>query len=633
MPPELLCGPSFASIDPATGESYSVSGIANSKPKFSMRSWTSLPRPLLICVAVLFCVATASYALSWMHYSGGPAHPVELGFNQHHDVLFDRATSSIPIYEVRPESPAERAGLRAGDHIIGLNGHTLTSYALFDRIWSRSRPGDSVDVTVRRSGDPQPLTLHAIFRSARTSTPGDALRESAGEILILYPVFFVLVGFVVLFLRLDDAQAWRLALLFACFVTAPSFDRAPALPDLLRAFTSVYRTVFLSLISSAFYIFFALFPERYPLDRRAPWLKRVALAVGASQIPAGLSYSDPRWPAFATKVLGDRAPDHLRHTLTYGFVVLGLVSLLWNCSSRKTSPEAQRKSRVLLWGTLLGLFPGVFEHIIIDFSGYRPPFWIDVVLALLVLLYPLSFAYSIVKHRVLEIPVLLRRSARYVLVQRSYLLLLFCGALLAIFLFARFFSGYFAQNSEIGMALSACFGVALVWVSGPLVKRGTDRIDRAFFRSSYDARMILQDLAEKIRTATDRREQARMLELHIEGALHPRSLACYLEARDGNLTTEPRTVPRDRGTIPPPPPRPKVPFRFGARFVLRDTDTIPASLPFLTELVRHGKAWDVPPPVLDEAGDNPALAPECLVPILGRDGNLIGLMVLGGRLS
>src|SRR6202007_996104 len=177
---------------------------------------------------------------------------------------------------------------------------------------------------------------------------------------------------------------------------------------------------------------------------------------------------------------------------------------------------------VLLWGTLLGVLPIILEKILVDFFGYRPSFWVDVTLTLLLLLYPLSFAYAVVKHRVLDIPVLLRRSARYVLVQRGYFLLLFCGALLAIFLFARFFSRYFAQNSQFGMALSAVFGGALVWVSGPVVKRGTNRIDRAFFRSSYDARMILQDLAEKARTVSSRGELALLLQHHLEKALRPK---------------------------------------------------------------------------------------------------------------
>jgi sigma-B regulation protein RsbU (phosphoserine phosphatase) len=601
--------------------------MTNPTSNVSLRPWTSLPRPLLIVLAVLFGAATTFYALAWMYDARHPGHPVEIGINQSSETLFDPETSSIPIYGVVGGSPAEKAGLRAGDQIIGLNSHTLTSYALMAKVWSRSHPGDAVDVTVRRAGETQPLTFHAIFRAVGGGRAAEGFaRTSAQRILSFYPIFFVIVGFAVLFLRLEDPHAWLLALLFAGFVAVPSFSNLPVLPNPLQTFLSFYRTFFYSLIASLFYIFFAQFPDKSPLERRAPWLKWVSLAIAAFQVFPGLPFGDARLPRFVGKVLGQAGSAHLRLALTYGWLVLGLVSLLWNCTSRETSPEARRKSRVLLAGTVFGVFPFVIEHIFIDFSGYRPRFWIDVSLSLLVLLYPLSFAYSIVKHRVLEIPVLLRRSARYVLVQRGYFLLLFCGALLAIFLFARFFSGFFAANSQFGMVLSAAFGVAMVWVSGPLVKRGTDRIDRAFFRSSYDARVILQDLAEKTRTVTGRHELARLLEFHIEGALHPKSLACYLETGDGNLVAE-------SGTVPFVLPRPKFPFRLGARFVLREADTLSTAFPFLEELARSGKAWDVPPAVSDEAGDSAVLIPECLVPIAGRNGKLLGLLVLGPRLS
>lgn len=608
--------------------------MAHSVPKFSLRSWTSLPRPFLLAVAILFCVANAVYGFTWICDAHRPAHPVEIGINQARPTYFDPAIAAVAIFDVLPGSPAERAGLRGGDQIIALNGHTLASYKLFELIWGRSRPGDAVDITVRRPNQPEPLTFHTTFRAAASNSSAEgAARATANKILGFYPIFFVLVGSSVLLLRPDDSHAWLLALLFACFMAVPGLKGPQAMPDSLRLFTLLYRAVFASLIASLFYIFFALFPEKSPLERRAPWLKWAALTIGASQIVPGVLYAEPTWPKSFSKWLGPFGSNYVRHGLTYGLIALGVVSLLWNCYTSETSPDARRKSRVLLGGTLLGMLPVILEHVVMDFFGYRPPYWIDATLVLLVLLYPLSFAYAIAKHRVLEIPVLLRRSARYLLVQRGYFLLLLCGALLAIFLFARFFSGYFAQNSQFGMTLSAFFGVALVWISGPFVKRGTDRIDRAFFRSSYDARMILQDLVEKTRTASDRNELARLLELHIEGALHPQSLACYLEDRDGNLVAERWAAPRQLGAVPPPPPRPMFPFRFGARFVLRQVDTIPATLPLLAELALHGKAWDVPSPVSDNSGNNAALAPECLVPILGRNGKLIGLLVLGGRLS
>jgi phosphoserine phosphatase RsbU/P len=609
----LICPRTFAVIDLIAGESYSLDGMANSPSHPPARAWTSLPRPLLLALAVLLCAVTTLYSLVWMYDARHPGrHPVEIGINQSRDTFFDPNTSSIHIYNVVSGSPAEKAGLRDEDQIIAINGQVLTSYSLLEKVWSRSRPGDPVDITVRRAGEPQPLTFHAIFRATPLgSLPEGSARASAREVLSLYPIFFVLVGFAVLFLRLDDSYAWLLALLFAGFVAVPNFNNQVALPDLLRTFTSTYRAIFYSLIAPLFYIFFALFPEKSPLERRSPWLKWVALAIAASLFVPELPYEDFHLPAFVTKALGFLALARPRLALIYDTLILGLISLLLNCYSAKTSPEARRKSRVLLAGTFVGVFPFVIEHFFIDFTGYRQQFWIDATFSLLVLLYPLSFAYAIVKHRVLEIPVLLRRSARYVLVQRGYFLLLFSGGLLAIFFFTRFFSGFFARNSQFGMTLSAAFGVALVWVSGPLVKRGTDRIDRAFFRSSYDSRMILQDLAEKIRTVSDRRDLAALLERHLTNAFHPQSLAIYFVGAANELVATGHPVPEGLASLD-------------------------ANAHFLRELAARGRAWDVPLPGDPDAPKEFPLAPlspECLVPLLGHDGRLMGLLVLGQRLS
>jgi sigma-B regulation protein RsbU (phosphoserine phosphatase) len=574
----------------------------------SLSRWSSLPRPVLLALAVIFCAATTLYALAWMYDAQHSAlHPVGIGFNESRPTFFDRSTASIPVYNVEPGGPAERAGLRAGDQITALNGRTLTSYSVFDELWTREHPGDAVDVTVRRAGEPRPLTFRVIFRSVEAGRAAKGVAQtSAREVLGFYPIFFVLVGFAVLFLRLDDSKAWLLALLFAGFVAVPGFNKQLALPGPLPTFTWLYRSIFCALIGALFYIFFARFPEKSPLERRAPWLKWVALASTAFQIYPGLPFGDAR-STFVGNLIGDVGSAHLLLAL----LVLGLISLLWNCYSAETSPEARRKSRVLLAGTVFGVFPLVLEHILIDFSGYRPRFWIDASLSLLVLLYPLSFAYSIVKHRVLEIPALLRRGARYVLVQRAYFLLLFCGALLTILLFTRFFSGFFADHSQFGMALSATFGLALVWVSRPLVKRGTDRIDRAFFRSSYDARMILQDLGAKIRTVSDHRQLASELEHHLMQAFHPQSLAIYFAGPGCELVAIGPALPQ------------------GLTALAVDT-------PFLHELIARGRAWDIPPPSDPEAPQNFPLAPlspECLVPLLGHDARLIGLLVLGQPLS
>jgi serine phosphatase RsbU (regulator of sigma subunit) len=181
------------------------------------------------------------------------------------------------------------------------------------------------------------------------------------------------------------------------------------------------------------------------------------------------------------------------------------------------------------------------------------------------------------------------------------------------------------------MTVSAVFGIVLVWASAPMVKRGTERIDRLFFRSAYDAHVILQDLAQKTRMVANRHELAKLLEIQIEGALHPKSFACYLRGADANLVVEGSPVPGGSDEIQASLPRPKFPSRFGAVFIPRELETVPTTLPLLTDIAQRGKAWDVPQSP-DMLGVGP-LAPECVVPILGRSSRLIGLLVLGSRLS
>src|SRR5271157_2775874 len=577
-----------------------------------MRPWTAVPRPLLYLFAAFLCVAATLYACLWMYDNRRLAHPVELGFNLGRDTIFDAETKSIPVYNVAPGSPAERAGLRPGDAIIGLNGEPVTSYAQFDRIWTYSSPGDHVKIAISRAGQPAPINLDGVFQATRLTLPAEGFaRAAAKQIIGLFPVLFLIVGFAVLFSRIEDPYAWLLTLLFTSFIASPSLNNLGLYAKWAQRPVEIFHAVFAGILPAMVYLFFAVFPEKSPLERRAPWLKWLAVLFGISQIVRGLETSNPPWPEWLSGPLGSMTAHYLRLTIGYSFTGMGFLSLFLTSINRQGSLEARRKARVLLWGTLLGILPRMLERFAVDFWSIHVPFWLDTLIILTVVVYPLSFAYAIVKYRVLEIPALLRRSARYVLVQRGFFMLLLLSAFLAIFFFSRYFSSVFAAHSQTGIALSAFFGVALVWASAPFVKRGSQRIDRAFFRSSYDARMILQDLAEKSRSVTDRGELAALLESHLMQALHPKSLVIYAAATDGTLQAVGREIPAGLESL--------------------KTDT-----PFFQKLADYGRAWDVPPPDSRDALENfpyEPLAPECLVPLLGHNARLVGLLVLGQPLS
>jgi phosphoserine phosphatase RsbU/P len=564
----------------------------------------SLPKPLLAALAILFAAATILYSGLWM-YSTRSGISVELGF----DDQYLRAERCDHVTSVVPGSPAEAAGLRPGDCISAIYGRPLENAFSVPDVWDRHRAGDSVELTIRRPGVPAPVVLHGTFRSRRDVSNEAGVTTRVGEeITNTYPVAFLVVGLAVLFLRLRDRNAWLLALMFAGFISIPGFPNLAGLRPSLRSFLVAYRGVFDNMVAPFFYFFFSVFPARSPLDRRVPWLKWTSLVLGALLALPLWRGHDPA--SFEAAGLGAGFTRIFVLCFLYGLLALGLVSLISNATSAPT-PEARRKIRMILWGTLVGVVPATVSIAAGDFFRFHVPLWLVAPIVLLLWLFPLSFAYAVVKHRVLEIPVLLKRSARYVLVQRGFIVLLLILAASAIALFTHTFSRFFQTGSNMGMTLSAVFGIALVGVFAPVVRRGTERIDRAFFRNAYDARMILQDLAERTRTATDRQELAALLERHLNEALRPSSFAVYLETHDGELSAA-------GGRVPP------------------ELATLSGAQPVLADLARRGRPWEVPVESLSPNGSAfplAALKPDCLAPMLGRDGRLLGLLALGPRLS
>jgi len=577
-----------------------------------MRKRVPLRKPFLATVATLLAVIAIAYGSLWMYAVRQTSRPaVELGFNSQHTPQYDQTTHSQSVEDVVPGSPAERAGLRVGDRIIGVNGRALDTDLASNEAYVHGRPGDAVEFTVERAGQPAPLTLHGVFRAATAGESDSIARSSALQITGSFPIPFLLVGFAVLFLRLEEPHAWLLALLFCAFAAAPGFLNPLAVPPALRTFAFAFRAVFYGLLPPLFYLFFAVFPLQSPLDRRLPWLKWVGLLFGACTVFPGLRTGDPGLRAVIGQLVGSRNADLIDAGLNYDLIALGIISLAQNSFMSAVPREARRKSRVILWGTVVGVMPIVLERMAMDFAGYRPSFWVDTVLVLVVSLYPLSFAYAAVKHRVLEIPVLLKRSARFLLVQWGVHILGVIATTAIVLFLARTFSKQISTHPEISVFPVFGLGAFMLWLGIVGGGRVNKRLDRAFFRSAYDVRLILENLAEQTRTASDGRQLAMLLERQVRQALHPKTLACYLESGNGRLAVISGALPTT-------------------------LETLATNTPVLVELARRGKPWELSPSDsngAEELRTLAPLAPECLVPILGRENNLIGMLVLGQRLS
>ena len=564
-------------------------------------------------LAIAFAAATMLYTWFWMvaaRFEQPPA--VELGL----DFPYQPSQNANVVTNVKPGSPAERAGLRAGDQVVAFDGRRTESLEDQVRVWNLHRPGDSVRLTILRPGESGALEFTGVFRrNSDVAATSGSLQGAAGRLLRnSLPLAFAAVGLVILLLRPQDRNVWLLACFFAGIIASAGrpgdFRTAPAL---LRPWMEAYNGIFLSFIGASFYFLCALFPARSPIDRRLPWLKWAALVLGL--VDAGeLSRPGVSRPvATLSRLIGPQAADRFDFGVTFGFLALGLVSLAANYFAAREA-ESRRKIRAIFWGTVVGFTPALIRAGLEQYTAFRAPEWLNMLLIAVLLLVPASFAYAVFKQRVLDIPVLLQRSARYVLVQRGFLILLCFVSFGLTLLFAASLAHL---PVEIGMghststALGAVFGTALLWGGSRVHTRVSGRIDRAFFRSAYDVRVVLENLAESSRTATGREALAHLLLNQLNAALQPASLVVYLATGSGELGAA-------AGVAPP------------------ELQTIRRTSPLLVELARRGQPWELPPAGLENDPATAVLArlhSGCLVPILGRDGRLVGLLALGPRLS
>lgn len=563
-------------------------------------------RPLLLGLALVFAAATALYSGTWMYYQR-VVRPVEVGMDT------QPSPAGIIVQKVWKNSPAEKSGLRVRDVITAIDGHGINSPAacgrVLDQVWMASHPGETVNLTIQRPGQSQPLLLTPVFRAVQGGGDDTSLaRRGALEVVGIYPLLFLVVGLAVLFLRLEDSNAWLLALMFAGFIAEPNMpDTMGIAPDLLMRFMYASQTLIKSLLPGLFYFFFAVFPTRSPIDRRLPWLKWALLMVGAGFGWGGVRDGSLDALPFLYAVLGKSAIDITNTIAGYGAVILGMASLVWNVLGAPRV-EDRRRLNVMLWGTLVGITPAILIGIPYDLAHSGPPFWLGFARGVFLFLIPLSFAYAVLKHRVMAIPVLLRRSARYLLVERGFAILILLVSVGLTLWFGQAFSKRFSAGTKAAIPIGATFGVLLITAASQVHRHVRTRLDRAFFRSAYDAQQILENLAAQTLAVTDREGLASLLHEQIEDALHPEPLYVYLQASDGHMYAFTGNPPAEAQRL----------SRTGSGF---------------DRLAERHEPLELDPASMDGTQLEP-LHPECLVPIWGWPGQKMqGLVVLGARLS
>jgi serine phosphatase RsbU (regulator of sigma subunit) len=430
---------------------------------------------------------------------------------------------------VRVDQNGPAAELRPGDEFVSINGLTLRDDPKILNYNHRVPPGTSYTIVVRRQGQLREFSLAtASFPISRWLTP---ITD------ILVQLLFLLTGVTIFLLKPADRQAWLLVLMLGLFPGLFNND-LPPLPLVILLMMAVARTIGLWLLP-VFCHFFLIFPDQSPLLRRFPNLERglywpffLALPCFTFRRLGGIFSERAQWAQFFQEMwlVRQQWVGLLSYLIIVAYLVGGLVALF--VSYRVAGVVARRKLHVIVAGSGAGFFNLMliilwerFFRTLLPDAGDRIMFGLKFTLPLI----PLSFAYAIIRHQVIPVSLIIRRSARYVLVSRGAILLDMVAVCLSVTAVLTYiFSRVKPPVIVIGL-VSAAVGVATWKVAGGLRHRYLrPLIDRRFFRQSYDAHQIITELTASLRGVTDLPRLLELVATKLRTALQTEYVTVYL---------------------------------------------------------------------------------------------------------
>jgi len=421
--------------------------------------------------------------------------------------------------------------LRIGDEVIAINGQRLKQAFDFTEILQDAKPGIPYSLVVRRNGQLMDFALQT-----RSIPIINWILVGARNLIM--PCIFLLTGVAVFLLKPYDKQAFLLALMFGMFISALQAT-IPPFGDAKWWIVGVVLTV--QVVSTffwpIFFHFFLIFPEPSPLLRRFPRLEYYLYIPHLLTIFPYFAVIN-LWGAFSIErdpPLGDAfhrlGPVSLIISVIY--IASGLLSLLVNY--REAGRASRRKMRVIVAGSIAGFLPIFLVFVLaIGFNLPRtnPDLlrWMAAMAFLAFPVFPLSFAYAIIRHKVIPVRLILRRSARYLLVSRGFIII---QAAIVFAVLSYMLTGsrleaidQFGPRADIvATMIVTAIAIGLLTLVNQKVM---PIIDRKFFRQTYDAQRVLSELGQEMRRVTTVSQLLERSVARIQDALQTENVTIFL---------------------------------------------------------------------------------------------------------
>ena len=417
----------------------------------------------------------------------------------------------IRLVGVEPDGPADRAGLRVGDVIEGIDRQAIRDPRHASRLLQSREAGDEVPYLVRRDGEVTTVVVE--LASTRL--------ESVAVYLVycgLGIIYFVAGAYV--FWRNSTQLPARLfyvlcTLFLVYFFSATERSSIYYWAD---AFVQNAGTFASLMVPPLFLHFFLVFPMRRSVLDRQPW------SIWAIYLIPSLYYVSYSYEQFVERQTGSiGALEQMTLGLYFAAGLASLVSIF--VSSRDTT--LRQRVKFLTLGTVLGTLPFLVFNIALGQLLGREDF--ALLGAIPMVLVPVSFGYTIARYRLMDIEVLIRRSVVYVI-----LTTLVIGVyVVLVVLVGNVVLDVSGQNSQL-VAILATLLIAAAFA--PARERIQGFLERRFFREKHDLQQALHDLAKAIPNTLETPTLLLLVRERLSGLLHPTAFE-FLECDDDDVLT------------------------------------------------------------------------------------------------
>ena len=397
----------------------------------------------------------------------------------------DRA-EGVTAADIALGSPAAQAGITRGDILLAVNGAPVQTRADVLNAENRGGVGTRLDYTLIRLGARQAVAVSL-----------DIWPEPRAVYFVLAAVglFTLLVGAWVRLRRPRDQATlhffWLCVAFFGCFTF--SFNGPFDSLDWIFYWGDAVATALLPPLMLHFTL---VFPER-PRWRpavRSPWLVpgmyAPAVVLAAARIAAvARGAVDGPMLSRAIDIL-DRG-EHIYLTVC----LLGAFAVLARAFSDITSLTGRRQLRWIAWGTALGVGPFAFGYALPWAIGIEPPVELQLTAVPLGLV-PLTFASAIVRYRLRDVEVIIKRGLAYTA---------FLGATGLLVVAMRKLSGFFFSNDTDphNWVVALLATTVVVLLVRPVKDAVQNALDRLFYGDRYDYRRALVGFARDLNSDLD----------------------------------------------------------------------------------------------------------------------------------